>query len=278
MGAGHNGAVIERYEYGDYGKVAMFDANGNTRTVSSHNVLHLYTGRSLITGTDLYDYRFRVLDPQTGRFVQRDPLWYVDGMGLYGYVSNNPFKFGDPLGLRQRQWWLRGMSAYKVFDPHDPEGIFFTVTLEITNCEGKKLYFTYSGTSKNTRKFAKDLGELAQGSIKIYYLEVSAHHSNQGIWGLDSETKCQDSDFANNINLADNATVDLHMCNSTNLADLIAENNDDNAIGFKITTTKGTDMYRDDNKTDCTPSGRRVTYTDTRTSRPNEDDPDCGCD
>jgi RHS repeat-associated protein len=43
--------------------------------------------------------RHRVYDPELGRWVQRDPAGYVDGMSLYAYVQGNPFSFVDPMGL-----------------------------------------------------------------------------------------------------------------------------------------------------------------------------------
>lgn len=94
-----NGDILERYEYGDYGQVSFFNAAGLSIPAPAYNAHHLYTGRSLITGTGLYDYRFRVMDPETGRFVQRDPLGYIDSLNLYSYATLNPTRFTDPLGL-----------------------------------------------------------------------------------------------------------------------------------------------------------------------------------
>ena len=37
--------------------------------------------------------------PQLGRWVNRDPLEYLDGMNFYGYVADNPLYYTDPLGL-----------------------------------------------------------------------------------------------------------------------------------------------------------------------------------
>ncbi len=39
-------------------------------------------------------------NPELGRFMQRDPLGYVDGQGLTQYVSSNPIRFSDPSGLK----------------------------------------------------------------------------------------------------------------------------------------------------------------------------------
>lgn len=38
-------------------------------------------------------------DPTIGRFIQRDPIGYDDGMNLYQFVGGNPVNRVDPLGL-----------------------------------------------------------------------------------------------------------------------------------------------------------------------------------
>ncbi|NLB54400.1 MAG: RHS repeat-associated core domain-containing protein, partial [Lentisphaerae bacterium] len=44
-------------------------------------------------------YRARTYDPETGRFMQRDPLEYINGINFYLYVLSNPLNNSDPLGL-----------------------------------------------------------------------------------------------------------------------------------------------------------------------------------
>jgi RHS repeat-associated protein len=43
--------------------------------------------------------RNRVLDSTLGRWTRRDPIGYVDGMGLYAYGADAPVGYTDPMGL-----------------------------------------------------------------------------------------------------------------------------------------------------------------------------------
>jgi hypothetical protein len=43
--------------------------------------------------------RHRTYDPALGRFIQRDPAGYLDGMSLYQYARSSPAVLSDPMGL-----------------------------------------------------------------------------------------------------------------------------------------------------------------------------------
>lgn len=47
----------------------------------------------------IYCVRYRYYDPLLGRWLQRDPAGYVDGLNLYTYGLGNPWMHTDPYGL-----------------------------------------------------------------------------------------------------------------------------------------------------------------------------------
>ena len=91
-----NGEVQERYEYDPYGNTTFLTPDNTVRTASSYNWTTLFTGRALHSVTLIYDFRARSYLTGVGTFSTRDPLEYVDGMGLYTawFVPDGV----DPLG------------------------------------------------------------------------------------------------------------------------------------------------------------------------------------
>ena len=58
-----------------------------------------------LAGASFYHVRNWVYDAENGRWTNRDPLGYVDGMGLYQYVASTPVVAHDSTGNR-RDWPL----------------------------------------------------------------------------------------------------------------------------------------------------------------------------
>ncbi|MFA5027820.1 MAG: RHS repeat-associated core domain-containing protein, partial [Candidatus Methylomirabilota bacterium] len=77
---------------------SRYDAWGNVLASSGTIPTYGYTGREP-DGTGLVYYRARYYDPTLGRFTQRDPLGFADGVNHYTYTRNNPVSFTDPFGL-----------------------------------------------------------------------------------------------------------------------------------------------------------------------------------
>lgn len=102
-------AIVEQYAYDAYGLVMITDGAGVAVPLNSWGTPHsaidnpyLFTGRRLDEEAGFYYYRARYYDVDKGRFLQRDPLGYVDGMNLYEYVTGNPFVATDPTGQKKK--------------------------------------------------------------------------------------------------------------------------------------------------------------------------------
>ena len=74
--------------------------------VSNPNQAHVgpdnsfgYCGYQFDFESGLYSQRYRAYSPKAGRWLQRDPLDYVEGQSLYQYTKSGPVTKGDPHGL-----------------------------------------------------------------------------------------------------------------------------------------------------------------------------------
>jgi RHS repeat-associated protein len=77
-----------------------YDSFGTMTQTGTLSQPYTYTGREWDKETGLYYYRARYYDPMVGRFISKDPIGFAGGgVNLYGYVSNNPVNWVDPLGL-----------------------------------------------------------------------------------------------------------------------------------------------------------------------------------
>ena len=94
------GTVVQRYVYDAFGKVSIFDKDGNAITPESAKHLkspYAFTGREYDPETGCYHYRNRYYCPNMARFISEESLG-IDGPNLYWYGLNNPANFIDPMG------------------------------------------------------------------------------------------------------------------------------------------------------------------------------------
>ena len=108
-----SGSPVESYEYSLFGQMSILAAAGNPVPQSTLGNVWTYAGRQWDAETGLMYNRNRAYSPELGRFLQRDPAGYADGMNLYAYAGNNPLLFSDPYGLYR---WSHGTLDNRVGD------------------------------------------------------------------------------------------------------------------------------------------------------------------
>jgi RHS repeat-associated protein len=98
------GAIVARYSYDPYGRTTL---------VSGSNLATFqYTGDFYHATSGLYLTKYRAYDPNTGRWLSRDPVAESGGLNLYRYCGDEPIDFDDPLGLK-KCWKLMLITQYK---------------------------------------------------------------------------------------------------------------------------------------------------------------------
>ena len=87
----------------DYYPFGMVAGSMKSEVGSKKNEF-LYNGKELQSdlGLDIYTYEFRSYDPVVGRWWQPDPR-IKENMSSYSWVTNNPIKYYDALGLDSAQ-------------------------------------------------------------------------------------------------------------------------------------------------------------------------------
>jgi RHS repeat-associated protein len=86
--------VLRAYSYEAFGKVRV-----ETEAPFAPVNRYTYTARESIGDSlGLLYYRWRVMDPNVGRFTSEDPLGFNSRWSAYNYVVNNPLAFIDPEG------------------------------------------------------------------------------------------------------------------------------------------------------------------------------------
>jgi RHS repeat-associated protein len=122
-----NGAIVAHYEYDAFGQTTV-----KTGTLADANPYRFST-KYLDEKPNLYYYGYRYYSPETGRWVNRDPIEEYGGVHLYGFLRNSPELAIDYLGMGVfywRFWPWNWFGGYDVDNKHvippfvpDPESI-----------------------------------------------------------------------------------------------------------------------------------------------------------
>jgi RHS repeat-associated protein len=93
------GSVVESYDYDAYGNTKVFDGSGVELSESAIGNRYCFQGREVDWATGLIYFRARWYDPETGRWLSKDPIGIAGGLNQYVFVDNSPVNFVDPSGL-----------------------------------------------------------------------------------------------------------------------------------------------------------------------------------
>ncbi len=108
-----DGNIISSYQYNVFGALqSIKDSSGNIVSFWDAPVRNqfTFTGREFEPEMDIYYYRARYYDPQTGRFLQKDPdpgnlINPETFVNKYAYAQNQPARFTDPTGRIVWFYW-----------------------------------------------------------------------------------------------------------------------------------------------------------------------------
>jgi RHS repeat-associated protein len=95
-----NAQLISYEEYFPFGGTAIIAGSNQTEVRLKD---YRYSGKECDDSTGLYYYGRRYYVSWLGRWLNSDPAGTVDGLNLFAFVSNNPLKYKDALGMARTQ-------------------------------------------------------------------------------------------------------------------------------------------------------------------------------
>ncbi|MBI3730906.1 MAG: hypothetical protein HY254_21555 [Burkholderiales bacterium] len=93
----NTGTEVWRWDSAPFGETLPNEQPQNN--VSKFVWNQRFPGQYYDEETGLHYNYFRDYDPQSGRYVQSDPIGLRGGINTYGYVAGNPIRFSDRFGL-----------------------------------------------------------------------------------------------------------------------------------------------------------------------------------
>jgi RHS repeat-associated protein len=90
---------------------AIYHAFGKP-TLTGEIPTFAYAGMFYHQASGLYLTQYRAYDPNTGRWLSRDPIGEVGGINLYAYTNDRPIESRDPRGLCSRSCTTDNLPNY----------------------------------------------------------------------------------------------------------------------------------------------------------------------
>ena len=103
-----SGAVVWSATYNAFGKATV---DGSSTVVNNLR----FPGQYLDAETGLHYNWNRFYNPETGRYLRKDPIGLYGGVNVYSYALNSPLRYFDPMGLiviYVHGTWSSGKEAF----------------------------------------------------------------------------------------------------------------------------------------------------------------------
>ena len=94
--ADERGEVVARWTYDAWGNVLSEDVAASASELRA--VRYRFQGRERSAATGLVNFRMRWYDPDTGRWLSKDPIGLGGGLNLYAFCLNSAINNIDPSG------------------------------------------------------------------------------------------------------------------------------------------------------------------------------------
>jgi RHS repeat-associated protein len=82
------------YRYDPYGN--LISSSGTLAATNTYR----FSSKEFIPSAGLYYYLYRFYDPNSQRWLNRDPIEELGGINLFAFVANSPLDYADLLGLQ----------------------------------------------------------------------------------------------------------------------------------------------------------------------------------
>ncbi len=148
-----DGSIAESYRYSAFGE--------ETQQANHSKNPWRYASKRFDPETGFIYFGERYYDPMTHRWINRDPAGYVDGLNLYAYVQNNPFRYVDPDGRFVQLVFAVDLICFAV----GAEAMIITPTL--IQVASIALTCAASYATYNTAKYLNNYVEVQNQNVHI---------------------------------------------------------------------------------------------------------------